>query len=439
MLEGEVRELASSAVLAFLLRGIGAVLAFGFNVAIARLLGADGAGQYFFALSVTMIASAVGRLGFDSTILRFVSWYSARDDWHQVLGLFAFIIRVVLITTVLIGCGVAMFALPISEYLFNQSELAGPLRWMGLSIISFSLMYLLAEALKGLMHIRASMIVSGILHPLIGLILITPLTAAMGTEGAALSFFIATTLSAVVGFVFWHRAVRKHRVDCPRFERHELVTSARSLWVVTVINQAVLPWAPLFLLGLWGSAEETGIFGAAVRLASLTSIFLISINTVLAPKFSQLHSIGQTKLIGPLAQRFALFSSLATAPIFIFLIFGGDKAMGLFGPEFRAGGTLLAIISTGQLFSVLCGSVGFILIMTGNEKSVRNATLTAAAISIVLAVALIPNYGALGAAVASATGVIASNLFSVIIVWKRLGFLTIAGLGKISIRRSKSI
>lgn len=53
--DSHVLEVLRGAGLAFLLRGVGAGLAFLLNVAIGRMLGAEGTGVYFLALSVTSI------------------------------------------------------------------------------------------------------------------------------------------------------------------------------------------------------------------------------------------------------------------------------------------------------------------------------------------------------------------------------------------------
>ncbi len=43
-------------------------LGFGLNVLLARLLGAEGAGVYYLALTVTSIAAVVGRIGLDNAL-----------------------------------------------------------------------------------------------------------------------------------------------------------------------------------------------------------------------------------------------------------------------------------------------------------------------------------------------------------------------------------
>lgn len=74
----QLLELLSGSSVALILKLIGAGLAFTFNVLLARLLGAEGAGVYFLALSVITVAVVFGRLGLDKTVLRLISANSGR-------------------------------------------------------------------------------------------------------------------------------------------------------------------------------------------------------------------------------------------------------------------------------------------------------------------------------------------------------------------------
>ena len=82
------REVLSGAALAFVLRAVGAGLAFALNVVIGRLLGAEGAGLYFMALSVVTIGAVITKLGLDNTLLRFIASGASSGDWSRVLGVF---------------------------------------------------------------------------------------------------------------------------------------------------------------------------------------------------------------------------------------------------------------------------------------------------------------------------------------------------------------
>ena len=60
-LGGGMGAIVQDVSVAFGLRLLGAGLGFLFNLLLARFLGAEGAGVYFLAASVTMIAALVGR------------------------------------------------------------------------------------------------------------------------------------------------------------------------------------------------------------------------------------------------------------------------------------------------------------------------------------------------------------------------------------------
>ena len=86
---------------------------------------------------------------------------------------------------------------------------------------------------------------------------------------------------------------------------------------------------------------------------------------------------------------------------------------------------MLVVLAIGQFINVSTGSVGFVLIMAGNERLARNNTLLAATVSLVLNVLLIPPLGALGAAIATAASIASLNLSAAYLVKRRLGILTI--------------
>lgn len=424
-LDAHIFEVLSGAALAFVLRGFGAGLAFVLNVMIARLLGAEGAGLYFMALSVTMFLSVVARMGLDNTILRFISLNASRGDWGQVKGVQSLGWK--LAGSASLGFALLCFLLApqISIYVFNEPNLTDPLRWMSLGIFTFSVMSLMSESLKGLKRIQNSMMVSGVLYPAFALTLIWPLVALMGVAGASFSYVLSTGLAAVLGAVFWRKAISQHDSPSISFSRETLWASSRPLWVMTIVNRAIMPWAPLFLLGIWRSAEEVGIFGAALRVSMLVAFFLMAVNTVLAPKFAELYDKKEFEMLGKLVRRFALAITLATSPFLFILVFEGAWVMRLFGSEFSRGGNTLAILALGQAVNTLTGSVGYLLMMTGHEKDVRNSALFGGVLVIGLSIVLIPSMGIIGAAIASAFAICGSNIVSVYFVKRRLGVMAV--------------
>ncbi|OEU69195.1 MAG: hypothetical protein BA863_00145 [Desulfovibrio sp. S3730MH75] len=99
--------------------------------------------------------------------------------------------------------------------------------------------------------------------------------------------------------------------------------------------------------------------------------------------------------------------------------------MAIFGKQFAAGGLVLSILAVGQFVNVITGSVGFVLMMCGYERLLRNNIALCAFINLALNYLLIPSLGAIGAAIATATTLILQNLIAAGLVWWRLGIMTI--------------
>jgi len=83
--------------------------------------------------------------------------------------------------------------------------------------------------------------------------------------------------------------------------------------------------------------------------------------------------------------------------------------MRIFGPSFEAGWIVLVIGTLGQLINCGTGSVGYLLLMSGNQKRLLKVQATMTGVMVVLNILLIPAFGILGAALAAACTAILSN------------------------------
>ena len=424
-LDGHMQEVVRGTAIAFILKVLGAGLAFGFNVTVARLVGAEGAGLYFLALAITAIASVIGRVGLDNALLRFVATHATHEEWGKVKGIYALGMRMAISVSVVVTLALFLSATWLSEYVFNKPELSDPLRWLSLSILPFVLLNLQAESLKGLKQIRDATVVQSVGLPLLSLSLIYPLVQISGVVGVVWAYSAGAVVVAVLGIWWWHRSVSVHKCPTTRYSLDELWLSCKPLFMVSLLNRAVLPWAPLFILGIWASSEEVGVFGAASRVAMLVGFMLVTINNVVAPKFAELFAKGDLEALGQMARRSALMVSVLASPIFVVLIFGGDWVMLMFGPSFEQGALVLSILAIGQFINLITGSVGYMLIITGKEKVYFRLTAYSVIMQMLLLVVFVPIYHDIGAAIASSLSLVYLNLAAAWVVYKKTGIVTI--------------
>lgn len=412
---------------AFVLRAIGAGLAFALNVAVSRLLGAEGAGLYFLALSVVSISAVVSKLGFDNALLRFIVTARIKGHGNALVGVFRLSMSIAALASLGAVALVLLSAPWLASRVFSEPALAPVLGLMSMGIFTLALMSLLSECLKGLNWVRNSMLVSGVIYPAVALVVIWSL-ADYGASGAALAYVLGTGVAAAFGWLMWKVGTRSVSASEPAFECAVLLRSSRPLWAMALINQGILPWVPLFLLGVLGTTEEAGIFGAATRVAMLITFFLTAVNMVIAPKFAELHAKGEMIALGRLARNFALLATVVASPPLLALVFAGDWVMALFGQEFSRGDHVLAILAVGQFINVATGSVGYLLMMTGHEKDMRNGSILAMIVLFSISLSAIYYSPMIALACASAASLATLNLYAAFQVWNRLGICLLRGL-----------
>ncbi|HVZ80648.1 MAG TPA: flippase [bacterium] len=422
-MEGHLGEILYGAAISLVLRVLGAGLAFLFNWILARRCGADGAGLYYLALTVLTLGTVVGKLGLDNTLLRFIAAGAAVRNWASVKGVYQKGMALALLASGALSLVVFLAAGPIAEKVFHKPELTGPLRWMALAIAPMSFLTLQAEALKGLKRIKDSVLVTNVALPALtclGLVLWLKSEA----QEAALVYLLATVLTALLGYFLWRAATPRLVEVIPKFKNKHLIESGRPLFITTVF-ETLTQWMSMFFLGIWATKAEVGVFGTALRVSMAVSVILSAVNSISAPKFAELYKKKKMKDLDHAARQSARLMTLLAGPILaVFLIFPGF-IMGLFGPDFRSGAWLLAIMAIGQFVNVATGSVGYLLIMSGHEKLIQNRAVFIALLCLVLNLVLIPPFGTMGAAIATSLGVAATNLIAVYLVHEKLEIWTV--------------
>ena len=406
--------------LAFVLRAAGAGFAFLLNIVIGRMLGASGAGLYFLALSAVSIAAVVTRLGFENTVLRFVASYQDAGDPGRARGTLRHALFWVGAGSALCSAVLILGAPLIATQLLNTPDVAPVLMAIGLGVLSMNAMTIFSEALKGLGHIRNAILINGVIYPIVALLMIYPAATLLGPAGAGLAYFGGTAVAALVGWLFWRRT-EPAQSPLVAVEPEEMRKSARPLWVTNVAHNAILPWTPLVLLAVWGTTEEVGIFGVAMRVSLLVSFLLLTVIAVLSPRFATHHARGELAEVAALGRRFSLLTTLAASPLLLILIFAGDFVMGIFGPDFADGGRVLAILALGQGIFAATGPVGAILMMGGRERDMRNITLLSVVVVVILALVLTPSLTAEGAAIAAASAYAVSGVGLLLMVRFQFG------------------
>lgn len=415
-----MKEILHGATLAFIIKVIGTGAAFLFNLLLARVLGADGAGIYYLALMVTTIGSVIGRFGLDNAMLRHISANASDENWRAVKGVYRLGLLISMVLSLIVTIAIYLAAPWIANYVFETAELETAIKWMSLAIIPFSLLNLQAQSLMALKKIKDSQFIQSVSIPVMMLLVIFFLANNWDIVNVIWIYNIAVISTALLGFWLWRRAGYKVRDVEGSFSAKILFQSSIPLfWVSLFILLSY--WSATIALGIWGTSEDVGVYNVAARTAALVSFVLVAVNSIAAPKFSALYMQGDICNLGATAVRTTNLMVVVASPVLLVFFIFPTWVMGLFGEDFIHGAYVLSIIAFGQAINVATGSVGVILTMSGKEKVLRNIVALSAVLNIVFLIFLVPSYGLIGAAVATSLGMVALSLVAAWYVYKLLG------------------
>jgi len=178
---------------------------------------------------------------------------------------------------------------------------------------------------------------------------------------------------------------------------------------------------PVLMLGFAIGPEPVALFSLASRVAEMVVLALSIVVMTTAPHLAELHAKQDYRRMQGIVTRSTLATSVWAIPIAIGLILTGRWLLSWFGPHFVAGYPLLVVLVIGKTVHAITGTVSLVMIMGGLERAVLKVQGWGLIVTAVLCLALIPVWGALGAAVGSAIALIFWSIALTVQLYRRLG------------------
>jgi O-antigen/teichoic acid export membrane protein len=414
---------------AFSAKVAGAGLVFLSNIMLARILGTSGTGVYFLSITIVSIGVTIASLGLNNAVLRFASIAHARKDKSTLAVLFRKSTALIIAAGVTIG---VVFRLIIPVLPFSSAgtgELQTVLPVMLIAIVPLSLIQIQGEFFKAMGKPGKATVIQSVILPMF---MVTGLAAFRWSGGATVAEVVLLYTTAAIVAVLFALLALQHDVpgiwrDQCRFDTRKLLrTSLPLLWVASM--NLIMGWTDILFLGIWTDSATVGVYGVATRAASLTGFILIAINSVITPRFAVLYNEKKLDALERVTQLGAMWMLLIALPAILVLLLFSEQLLRLFGEGFVQGAPFLRILVVGQLINVSTGSVGYLLMMTGHERLMRNNIMLSALINLTGNFLLIPRFGAAGAAFSTAFSLAFMNLLSYYLVNKKLQINTLGYL-----------
>lgn len=416
-----LRNLAASSSIALGFKMFSIPLGYFTLVSIARLFGAEQMGTFAIATSMVATLSVCCRLGLDTGILRFLSAMQA-DGKGDVLRLFWFAMGLAL-TVSSIGAAL-MYCL--GDWLalrFHAPQLLGMLAFLVLAVPTSVASALCGEGLRALGGVRWVVFCQDFLAPALLLVLVAGLHYGSPLLGSARNLGLALWASMFVPLSllgFGLRLYVKPLLRVPEPGRlKSLLGYSMPLFLSSLLMLAFGSLDGL-ILGFCQPPESVAYYEAAAKSSLLISLPLIAVNAAVPPLFAQFHRRGDVIGLEAMARTTTRWIYCLALPLTLLALAAAPDFLQLFGSGFSAGEMALRLLALGQLVNVACGSVGFILAMTGHQVTLTKVLALAGALGVPFMAASASLYGITGLAAAKSLWLVGVNVLMSLGVWRHL-------------------
>ena len=409
----DLSALASSASLMLIGGIVGSSSKLVERIVITRALSPAVYGEVALGLSVLALSTTLALVGLNQGVARYISRFENTRDirgaWLTGLG-FSLAVAVVFVLVLLVNGPTIvglLFESPESQFLLTLFVLAIPFN------VSFRLA---TGAIRGLENTiyrtyARDLFYNGFRFALV----VVLLGAGFGVVAVGYAYLVAGIATVVVIHLLLSRLLRLRG----RFTLHP----RQLLWfsiplVLSAMVSKILGEMDTLMLGYFTNTTMVGLYDPAYQLASGLPVILSSFGFLYMPLTSRLDSEGNHDDIKDIYTVTTKWVFIAGFPLFLlFVAFPTDIVSSVFGDAYADGSEALWLISTGFFVSAAYGRAQDTLAAFGYTRVILGINTAAAVLNIALNIVLIPRYGLVGAATATAVSFVALNGFAFGILW----------------------
>lgn len=376
----------------------GMLLAFLLNTILARNLGNLNFGVYTYVMSLVSLVGLGGQIAVPNLLVREASKYKTRKEYHSITKLFSFSKKMMFLQI--------FITIFVSFFIYWRGS---GLAWLWVLILAplLSFSKINASLLNGLGMTALSQLYEKVLPLLV--IVVSIFILLMKNIELTLSFiFIGTVVVYLITSFFTSYMLGKIGAGYSVILSPESGGGEEKLWVGSLFSMVLISAIQLinsqggiYILVFFGEESSVAIYKIAFVMLSLTGVFIIVINYIIAPKITSLYQQEKGVELQYLLTKSARICFLTTVIFFAFFIFfGNELIIHLYGLSYQETWELLLIACVGELISSLLGFSSLALKQFGYEKIVLSSLVRALFINISFSIFLYMQYGLKGIVIA---------------------------------------
>ena len=386
-----------------------------FKIYLARVLGADALGIYALGMTIVGFFGIFNGLGLPQAAVRFVAGYSATKQWERLHGFLRRTFGLLGIGNVVLAATMMAVGPWLARSVYHAPDLVPYFHLFAVILVLGAFTAFLGQVLAGYKDVALRTVIANFIGSPLNIVFgIVLLSLGFGLRG----YLLAQVASSALVLVLLLAAAWRLTPKAARQAPHTVVPMEREVFWFSAavfgvsILEFILAQTDKILLGAFLDVRQVGIYSVAGALVAFVPVALQSVNQIFSPTIADLHARGEHALLGRLFQTLTKWMLGLTLPLAFVMVIFSKPLMRLFGAAFEVGWIVLSLGTLGQLVNVGVGSVGYLLLMSGNQARLIRVQVVMAVFMVAATFGLVRPFGIAGVALAAAlTNVLTNYLF----------------------------
>ena len=417
-----IRDLTQKSFSVLIIRSFGVLLLFGFTLFITNFYSAENVGRYDFVRSTLMVLGGISLMGTNQSIIYYSGLLNARKSLVSIRSIYSEMLKIIFILSLIIlGFFMIFFNESIINDIFKNRESYSLILKTILTLVFFAVTMLNIDTIRALKKTIFSEMYRSIFRYLpvfiFAIILLKTNNEELLVEVYLLGFLLLSLFSSIRVYILFKK-IDKPNHKSEYFTITEIFKTSSPM-ALSAIAYFIMQSIDIIILSIYEGFDQIAYYSVSVKLAMLTTLALMSVNIVIAPRIAEIYENQKMQKLQMLIKHSTRIIFSISICVLSVLFFFSEEILGLFGQGYVIANTALLFLLAAQFFNAVSGPGAIYLNMTGRQKTLNKILVSALIINISLNFYLIPTLGINGAAIATLASLIIWNTITTVLIYSR--------------------
>lgn len=417
-----IKDLTQKSFSVLIIRSFGVLLLFGFTLFITNFYSAENVGRYDFVRSTLMVLGGISLMGTNQSIIYYSGLLNARKSIESIRSIYTEMLKIIFtLSLIILGFFMIFFNESIINDIFKNRESYSLILKTILTLVFFAVTMLNIDTIRALKKTILSEMYRSIFRYLpvfiFAIILLKTNNEELLVEVYLLGFLLLSLFSSIRVYILFKK-IDKPNHKSESFTITEIFKTSSPM-ALSAIAYFIMQSIDIIILSIYEGFDQIAYYSVSVKLAMLTTLALMSVNIVIAPRIAEIYENQKMQKLQMLIKHSTRIIFSISICVLSVLFFFSEEILGLFGQGYVIANTALLFLLAAQFFNAVSGPGAIYLNMTGRQKTLNKILVSALIINISLNFYLIPTLGINGAAIATLASLIIWNTITTVLIYSR--------------------